>query len=122
MKPDNHSGGFTLIAAVAGVFGVGFFSAKAVMVKLAYQYEIDTITLLLFRMLFALPFYIVIATHKSIVRPVKVGRKDIFFIILLGVIGYSLASYFDFLGLQYITAGQERIILFVYPTIVLLLG
>ena len=122
MKPDNHSGGFTLIAVVAGVFGVGFFSAKAVMVKLAYQYEIDTITLLLFRMLFALPFYIVIATHKSIVRPVKVGRKDIFFIILLGVIGYSLASYFDFLGLQYITAGQERIILFVYPTIVLLLG
>lgn len=122
MKPDNHSGEFTLIAVVAGVLGVGFFSAKAVMVKLAYQYEIDTITLLLFRMLFALPFYVAIAAHKSIVRPVTVSGKDFFLIITLGVIGYYLASYFDFLGLQYITAGQERIILFVYPTIVLLLS
>lgn len=122
MNAGDQSGRFTLLAVIAGIFGVGFFSAKAVMVKLAYQYDIDSISLLLFRMIFALPFYVLIATQKTISRPVRIRRNDIFLIIILGVIGYYLASYFDFLGLQHITAGQERIILFVYPTIVLILS
>ncbi|MEL7147500.1 MAG: DMT family transporter, partial [Bacteroidota bacterium] len=112
----------TLAGVLIGLTGVAFFSAKAVMVKLGYRYEVDPITLLLFRMMFALPFYVLIASYQQFNRPQKIARKDLGILILLGVIGYYLASYFDFLGLQYISAGQERIILFVYPTIVLLVS
>lgn len=122
MENENAKTQFTVYAVVIGIIGVAFFSVKAVLVKLAYQYDIDTISLLLFRMLFSLPFYLAIAFHKHKTDPIKIERKDILLIILLGIIGYYLASYFDFLGLQYITAGQERIILFVYPTLVLILS
>lgn len=90
------------------------------MVKMAYAYEVDTVSLLLLRMVFALPFYVAIALTQK--PQEKVNRKDYFWVIFLGFIGYYLASYFDFLGLQYIKAGLERLILFVYPTLVLLIS
>lgn len=99
------------------------FSAKAVMVKLAYRYGIDPVSLLLLRMLFALPFYaitLVWIKRKDRYTPLD-GRKWLL-IISLGIVGYYLASYFDFAGLQYISAGLERLILFIYPTLVLLLS
>ena len=97
------------------------FSAKAVLVKLAYQYDVSSIHLLLFRMLFALPFYLAIAFLR---KPIAYDRKkkDYVSVILLGVTGYYLASYFDFVGLNYVKAGLERIILFVYPTLVLVIS
>ena len=105
------------------------FSSKAVMVKLAYQYQVDTITLLLLRMLFSLPFYLgVIAwhrigkSHNTETGNPALGGKDFGYLILFGFLGYYLASYFDFLGLNYIKAGLERIILFLYPTLVLLIS
>lgn len=104
------------------IVGVVLFSAKAVMVKMAYNYPVTSEHLLLFRMLFSLPFYILIAiiqTRKNTSTPTK---KEIVWLVFFGFIGYYLASYFDFLGLQYIKAGLERIILFVYPTLVLLLS
>ncbi len=117
------------LSVLLGILGVLMFSSKAVMVKLAYQYDVDTITLLLLRMLFSLPFYLgVISWHQ--LRKNKgndsdasdLKAKDFGFLILFGFLGYYLASYFDFLGLNYIKAGLERIILFLYPTLVLLIS
>ncbi|MCK0157846.1 DMT family transporter [Cellulophaga sp. F20128] len=110
------------LGVLYAVLGVVLFSAKAVLVKLAYQYHIDTVTLLLFRMLFSLPFYITIALLVKPLKPAEIKKTDYLWIVFFGCIGYHLASYFDFVGLQYIKAGLERIILFVYPTIVVLLS
>lgn len=110
------------LGALFAVLGVVLFSAKAVIVKLAYQYQVDAIALLLFRMLFSLPFYIAIAFLVKPSKPAEIRKKDYLWIAFFGCIGYYLASYFDFIGLQYIKAGLERIILFIYPTIVVLLS
>ncbi len=108
------------LGIILAVCGILLFSSKAVMVKLAYQYEVDTVSLLLFRMLFSLPIYIVISVlYQPKTTPTK---KDWLWLIGLGFIGYYLASYFDFLGLQYIKASLERLILFIYPTLVLLIS
>lgn len=104
------------------IIGIVLFSAKAVMVKLAYQYDVSSIHLLLFRMLFAMPFYLLIALFSKPVQKDKIRKKDYLWIVFFGFIGYYLASYFDFLGLQYIKAGLERIILFIYPTFVIILS
>ena len=107
-----------------GIIGVIMFSSKAVMVKLAYQYNVTSMHLLLFRMLFSLPFYLGILFYliKIEKKKVNVVTKDYLWLFFFGFIGYYLASYFDFLGLQYINASLERIILFVYPTLVFLIN
>ena len=106
-----------------GVLGIVLFSSKAVMVKLAYNYEVDAISVLLLRMLFSFPFYIVIAylyrNQNTIDKP---NSKDYLWLVFFGFVGYYLASYFDFVGLTYLKASLERIILFLYPTIVILLN
>lgn len=99
------------------------FAMKGVLIKLAYQYSIDSISLLTLRMLFALPFYVLIALRLSRQKPTKrLTPQQWIILALLGITGYYLASYFNFLGLVYITAGLERILLFVYPTFVLLMN
>ncbi|MCG8309587.1 MAG: DMT family transporter [Cytophagales bacterium] len=111
------------IGALIAIAGVVMFSAKAVMVKLGYRYEADTVTLLLLRMIFALPFYLAVmvrSTKKT--NAYKLTRKDIGSIVGLGFIGYYLASYFDFYGLQFISASLERLILFIYPTLVIVIS
>ncbi|MEO0734893.1 MAG: DMT family transporter [Bacteroidota bacterium] len=103
--------------------GAVFFSCKAVVIKLAYQYEVSSITLLGLRMAFSLPLFLLIGyfrRERTSTHGPLTGR-DVGTIIVLGIFGYYLASYTDFLGLQYLTAGMERLILFVYPTLVLLL-
>ncbi len=90
------------------------------MVKLAYQYDVDSISLLLLRMAFALPFYVVIALSKK--PQSKIQRSDYLWLVAFGLIGYYLASYFDFTGLKYIKASLERLILFIYPTLVVLIS
>ncbi|QWX85370.1 DMT family transporter [Cellulophaga sp. HaHaR_3_176] len=110
------------IGFVFAIIGIILFSAKAVMVKLAYNFQIDYLTLLLFRMVFSLPFYIAIAFWKKPVAIQSRKTKDWVWLFFFGFIGYYLASLFDFMGLQYIKAGLERIILFVYPTIVVLIS
>jgi len=107
---------------IIGITGIVLFSAKAIMVKLAYQYGVSSIHLLLFRMLLALPFYLLIAIYNKPTNPDKIENKDYLWILFFGFIGYYLASYFDFLGLKYIKAGLERIILFIYPTLVIIIG
>lgn len=104
------------------VVGIVLFSAKAIMVKLAYQYDVSSLHLLLFRMLFSLPIYIGLTFYFKPSNPKEIQRSDYLWLISFGFIGYYLASYFDFLGLKYIKAGLERIILFIYPTLVLLIS
>lgn len=104
-----------------GILGIVLFSSKAVMVKLAYQYNVDAITILLLRMLFSFPFYVVIAfIYRNKNQSNNIAKNDFFWIVFFGLVGYYLASYFDFVGLTYIKASLERIILFVYPTIVII--
>ncbi len=93
------------------------------MVKLAYRYNVDALSMLLLRMLFSVPFYMSIAwLYRNKKNVEEATRRDYIWIVIFGFIGYYLASYFDFVGLTYIKASLERIILFLYPTIVLLLN
>jgi drug/metabolite transporter (DMT)-like permease len=104
------------------IIGIVLFSAKAVMVKLAYQYHVSSVHLLLFRMLFSLPFFLIIALVNKPLDKNNIAKKDYLWILFFGFVGYYLASYFDFWGLQIINAGLERVILFIYPTFVILLS
>ncbi len=109
-----------LAGALVVFLGAVCFSSKAVIVKLAYQYAIDSVSLLALRMLFSLPFFILIAffSRKKEVPAIPVSAKSYALLAFYGLMGYYLASLFDFMGLQYITAGLERLILFIYPTLV----
>lgn len=103
--------------------GAIFFSTKAIFVKLAFRHTpVDAITLLALRMIFSLPFYIVIAIVSSQKKQQRVTLKEWTYIILLGLVGYYLSSLFDFIGLKYISAGLERLILFLYPTFAILIN
>jgi drug/metabolite transporter (DMT)-like permease len=98
------------------------FSAKAIMIKLAYKnFDVDDLTLLSLRFGFSLPFFLGIAIYRANKGKFKaVEKPDWWLIAGLSLLGYYIASWLDFKGLQYVTAGVERIILFVYPTFVVL--
>lgn len=104
--------------------GAFLFSAKAIYVKLVYRTEaIDAISMLAIRMIFAIPFYIITAWVLSRREGnVKLTLRQWGFIAVLGFLGYYLSSLLDFMGLAYISAGLERLILFLYPTFALLIG
>ena len=106
---------FALIAAIG-------FSAKAILVKLAYQDHVDAITLLALRMVFAVPFFIGLALWSRYRHAEPLTRHDWMLVLGLGLIGYYLSSLLDFLGLQYISASLERLILFLYPTMTVILA
>ncbi len=105
---------FALLAAIG-------FSAKAILVKLAYRDHVDAITLLALRMAFSVPFFIGVAIWSKMRHATPLGTQDKLLVLALGLIGYYLSSLLDFLGLQYITAGLERLILFLYPTMTVIL-
>ncbi|MBX3633169.1 MAG: DMT family transporter [Simplicispira sp.] len=103
------------------VLGAIAFSGKAIIVKLAYRYGVDAVTLIMYRMLFALPLFAAMAWWASRgQRPLT--RRDWAGVLGLGFSGYYLASFLDFAGLAFITASLERLILYLNPTLVLLLG
>lgn len=107
-----------VLLALAGSIA---FSGKAIIVKLGYRYNVDAVTLLMLRMLLALPFFLLMswwASRGKAALTLAQWRKVLF----LGFSGYYLASFLDFAGLQYISASLERLILYLNPTIVLLLG
>jgi len=106
---------FALIAAVG-------FSAKAILIKLAYRYQVDAITLLALRMVFSVPFFVAVAIWVNRRHAVPLKQHDWLAVIALGLLGYYLSSFLDFLGLQYISAGLERLILFLYPTMTVILS
>ena len=107
-----------LLLALLAAFG---FSLKAIFIKLAYPYGVDAITLLALRMGFALPVFLWVglAEHKA---GAALSRQDWGKLLALGCLGYYGASILDFWGLEYISAGLERLILFTYPTLTILIG
>lgn len=114
-----------VFAAAAIVFtGAVLFSMKAILVKLALPFGIEPVPLLMLRMLFSMPFYVGVLVWISLNRDVTVKQKPTPWlrISVLGFVGYYLASFFDFYGLKFIPANLERVILYSYPTIVLLIS
>jgi drug/metabolite transporter (DMT)-like permease len=106
---------FALLAAVG-------FSFKAILVKLAYHYHVDAETLLALRMAIALPLYLLLGLFARHKRRGAMQGQDWLWMVGLGFFGYYLSSYLDFLGLNHISAGLERLILFLYPTLVIVLS
>ncbi len=106
--------------------GAVLFSSKAIVVKFTYRYGIDALTVIGFRMMLSLPFFAIIGFYQA--RRARRGKlpiltgKERVQLVFLGFIGYYLSSFLDFLGLQYISAGLERLILFLSPTFVLLIS
>lgn len=101
--------------------GAVAFSGKAIIVKLAYRHGVDAVTLIMLRMLFALPLFVLLAWWAGRDKP-ALAAHDWRAVALLGFSGYYLASFLDFWGLQYISASLERLIQYLGPTLVLLLG
>jgi len=112
-----------LFAAIITIIGAILFSTKAVIVKLAYQYPIDSLSLLALRMLFSLPFFIgTLLFQKKQKDQAPILKADWIKMSIIGMLGFYCASYLDFLGLQYISASLERMVLYIYPTLVLIIS
>jgi drug/metabolite transporter (DMT)-like permease len=112
------------VGALFAVLGVLGFSFKAILIKLAYRAApVDPVALLTLRMLYSAPFFVAMAwwSGRATGTP-PIGRRDACLLAALGFIGYYLSSLLDFLGLQYVTASLERLMLFLYPTIVVVLS
>ena len=111
-------GGAALVAIAAIAF-----SGKAVIIKLAYRHGVEAVTLLALRMAFSAPLFALLAwwaLRDPAVQPLS--ATDLRAVVVLGLVGYYLASYFDFLGLVHVTAALERLLLFIHPTFVLLIS
>ncbi len=112
------------IGLVFAVIGTVCFSLRPVIIKLAYDYVVDPVTLLALRMIFSVPFFVVAAAwarRKGAAAP-PISRRDMWAVVVLGLLSYYLASFLDFLGLQYISAGLGRLLQFIYPTVVVILS
>lgn len=107
-----------LIIAIVGAI---LFSAKAILAKLMYRHGVDAMMVMALRMLFSVPFFLVIGWLQAR-KLAPLSWPDRWRILILGIIGYYLSSFLDFLGLQYITAALERLILYLTPSFVLLLS
>ena len=110
--------GFTL-----AFIAVAMFSSKSIFIKLAYEYGVDTTTLMTWRMLLAMPFYLYML-HLVLKQPMRqpLSRDSIISIIVLGLMGYYAASWLDLYALNFITAHYERIVLYTYPAFVLIIN
>ena len=106
--------------ALASVGAIAF-SGKAIIVKLAYRHGVDAITLIMYRMLFALPLFMLLAWWAGRGKP-ALTKRDWIVVVGLGFSGSYLASFLDFAGLAYISASLERLILYMNPTLVLAMG
>jgi drug/metabolite transporter (DMT)-like permease len=117
--PGNMLGIALVLAASLG------FASKAIFIKLSYQVDgsIDAITVMALRMLLALPFFLITALfYRRRQGQSELTRGDYARILYLGFMGYYLSSYLDLSGLHHISAGLERLILYLYPTFVVLLS
>ncbi|WP_207533225.1 DMT family transporter [Desertivirga arenae] len=120
----NNKEPLTLTGFLIAFVGAVLFSTKAIMVKLAFNHiKVDALSLLTLRMVFSLPFYAIAAflinKQKS---NTQLSSRQWCYLVILGIFGYYLSSLFDFIGLQYISAGLERLILFLYPTFIVLIN
>ena len=106
--------------ALASIGAIAF-SGKAIIIKLAYRHGVDSVTLIMYRMLFALPLFVLLAWWAGRGKP-ALTKRDWIAVVGLGFTGYYLASSLDFAGLAYISASFERLILYLNPTLVLAMG
>ncbi len=114
--------GFYLSIILASL-GAILFAAKAIVVKFSYQYGATADVVLTLRMVFSLPiFWLAVWWNQRVASPEPLIKKDIIKVCAIGLLGYFLSSYLDFLGLNYISAGLERVILYLTPAIVLVLS
>jgi drug/metabolite transporter (DMT)-like permease len=112
----------SLIGVICALVAAIGFSTKAILVKLAYLDHVDAVTLLSLRMAFSVPFFIGVAWWARHNHETSLTKSEWLQILALGLVGYYLSSLLDFMGLQYISAGLERLILFLYPTMTVLLS
>ncbi|MDB4297784.1 DMT family transporter [Flavobacteriaceae bacterium] len=110
------------VGVLLALLAVFLFSSKAIIIKMLYVHNVPTVHMLLLRMLFALPFYITVLKFQKSTSIYKLKKSDYGWLLVFGALGYYVASFFDFYGLKYLTASLERIILFIYPTLVVIIG
>lgn len=113
-----------LIGFALAIGGAMLFSVRPILVKFAYQDGIDSVSLLTLRMLFSVPFYIILFAYflRDADRRATLNTKIILLTGCIGLMGYYAASLLDLIGLQYISAQLERLLLFTYPTLVVIFG
>ncbi len=106
------------------IVGFVLFGSKSILIKLVYRYQVDPETLIALRMIVAAPFYIAVSVWTRIHdgRAAKMTNRQWIGVGAAGIVGYYLASLLDLTGLQYVTAGLERLILYTYPLMVVLLS
>ena len=112
-----------VISIILASLGAILFAAKAIVVKFSYQYGATADVVLTLRMVFSLPiFWLAVWWNQRVTSPKSLVRQDVIKVCAIGLLGYFLSSYLDFLGLHYISAGLERVILYLTPAIVLVLS
>jgi drug/metabolite transporter (DMT)-like permease len=114
---------YNLVGVALAAVGAIAFSLRAIFVKLAYEDMSDPVTLLALRMIFSLPFLLIAAAlyRRASAAPPPLTRRDALALAALGFVGY-LSSFLDMIGLQYVAAGIGRLLLFLYPTIVVIIS
>jgi drug/metabolite transporter (DMT)-like permease len=115
---------YHLVGVALAAAGAIAFSLRPILVKLAYEDMSDPVTLLALRMIFSLPFLAIAMAlyRRSAATPAPLTKRDALALIALGFVGYYLSSFLDMTGLQYIGAGIGRLLLFLYPTIVVIIS
>ena len=121
--PTAGSRGYLAAGLLLAIGGVIFFSLRPIFIKLAYAYVTDPVTLLALRMVFSVPFFVAAALWvRSGVEHRPLAGRELAAVVALGILSYYGASFLDFIALQYIPAGLGRLLLFTYPTIVVILS
>jgi len=114
-KAQLQGAGLVLLSGVT-------LSTKAILAKLAYRHGVDALTVLSLRMFFAVPFLLLSAYFAEGRSATRLSRMDLTQIGLLGVTGYYISSMLDFMGLMYVSAALERLVLYLYPTFVIIIS
>ena len=124
MNNPTNKNSAPLVGFIIAFIGAVLFSTKAIIAKIAFaDIAAAPLTLIALRMLFSLPFYLAVAFYSGNKKEnVKLTKKQWWQIIFTGLLGYYISSFLDFTGLQYVSAGLERLILFLYPTFAILIN
>lgn len=114
----------TSIGFIFAIGSAALFAIRPIFVKLVYAQGIDSTTLIAFRMLFSAPIYafMLIWLIRDSAKRVNLSANNVVATMIVGLFGYYFASFLDLVGLQYLTAQLARMILYVYPTMVVILG
>ncbi len=123
MSQNNETSAITA-GFLFGIASAALFAIRPIFVKLVYAEGIDPTTLIAFRMLFSIPIYalMLILLLRDPDKKARLNRKAVLLTCIVGLFGYYAASFLDLVGLQYVTAQLGRMILYVYPTLVVVLG